>query len=842
MHLVRSKEDWFGDAVGMVGRASDLAALHEVIASGARCVTLVGPSGMGKSTLADALCRQLGDTRRLEPSALCGDAPSGPWAMVDLNRRPGPDQMGTLRRWIGGGLRLVCVAPAPLGLLGEAVHVVGPLELEAAAALLNRQCRLANSRFAVQSDQKTHAVVQAVGRWPLPIVLLGKRAGWMTLDEMMAWMEEPFELLVDPVGAGRHRSMAAAMEHWWEGSDDEVRVAVGRFSRFQGSFDLPAALAILGTEGVLDPISRLVAQGWLVRVPGQPRFFMPALVRAWVRRHHNDEAGARAFVDHHTAKADRWVRALDGVEGGTALVRLGADRDNFMSALELAGRLRPSGLPALTLAVCAALRSGGSRLEERMELLARALPHAGASELAVDLLSEAILVAAEQGEVARLENSLALLRTAGGANRQRVRVLSGEAMLTWARGDAKRARQLWEDARAAADPVEDARWCARLWLVSGKAAASLDPELASTQLRAAADGFAALEDEVGELRATAALAVLRCRAGCDDGVDGLHVSITHSKALGLSGLVGTLRSEMAVALYLSGRHDAAAAELQAAISRHRLMGDARSEVRAEAWLGAIACETGDIHSGWRALQRAILRLRRMQDRDGLLRALALAATYAASCDGLGSVSRCALEARDAAAGASTWLRGPLLALVEAAAATEAVRAARRAEGPVQELVSKAHGALARLEAMVTKGGDWRCLRQPTAMLRDAAGGEGSSVQPVLRVADDATWFCAPGQAPVELWNRPQLRRVLDFLVEQRRAAPGVGVSKAEILKNCWPGERMLEQSAANRIYVSLSALRRLGLRGLIERCSEGYRLSMDVEIRRVQGRSSRDRV
>ena len=43
----------------------------------------------------------------------------------------------------------------------------------------------------------------------------------------------------------------------------------------------------------------------------------------------------------------------------------------------------------------------------------------------------------------------------------------------------------------------------------------------------------------------------------------------------------------------------------------------------------------------------------------------------------------------------------------------------------------------------------------------------------------------------------------------------------ELLQRGWPGEQVTVEAGANRVYVALAQLRRLGMRDVIERCEHG---------------------
>lgn len=93
-----------------------------------------------------------------------------------------------------------------------------------------------------------------------------------------------------------------------------------------------------------------------------------------------------------------------------------------------------------------------------------------------------------------------------------------------------------------------------------------------------------------------------------------------------------------------------------------------------------------------------------------------------------------------------------------------------------------------------------------------------------------TWFRPPGATVVELKRRRVICRVYGALYERRLTRPGEPVLLGELLAEGWPGERVLARSGANRVYVALTTLRKLGLRGAIIRTKRGYLLDPELEV------------
>jgi DNA-binding NtrC family response regulator len=128
---------------------------------------------------------------------------------------------------------------------------------------------------------------------------------------------------------------------------------------------------------------------------------------------------------------------------------------------------------------------------------------------------------------------------------------------------------------------------------------------------------------------------------------------------------------------------------------------------------------------------------------------------------------------------------------------------RELEAFVEEAVIESDGdALIGLPARA-RG---EALREPAAVVVAGSGG----------------WFEPRNGDRVQLAHRKNLARILAALLVQRQAQPGVALSVPELIEAGWPGEQMSDKSGANRVYVALTTLRRLGLRDVIERTKDGY--------------------
>lgn len=106
------------------------------------------------------------------------------------------------------------------------------------------------------------------------------------------------------------------------------------------------------------------------------------------------------------------------------------------------------------------------------------------------------------------------------------------------------------------------------------------------------------------------------------------------------------------------------------------------------------------------------------------------------------------------------------------------------------------------------------------------------------VVDEEVTRVRVGSTPsLPLGSRRALRRILSALIEQHQRRPGEAIAVTELVAAGWPGESLIFEAAANRVYVALSSLRKLGLDGVIERCDGGWRLAPGTTVR-IEGQAA----
>jgi hypothetical protein len=98
-----------------------------------------------------------------------------------------------------------------------------------------------------------------------------------------------------------------------------------------------------------------------------------------------------------------------------------------------------------------------------------------------------------------------------------------------------------------------------------------------------------------------------------------------------------------------------------------------------------------------------------------------------------------------------------------------------------------------------------------------------------RVARDGTWFLTALQGRVDLEERPELAAMLGAL-----ASEAVGDKRhldwRALFEKAWPGEPPQQRAGASRVFVAISALRKLGLDRTLVRHVDGYSLEASAEV------------
>jgi hypothetical protein len=103
-----------------------------------------------------------------------------------------------------------------------------------------------------------------------------------------------------------------------------------------------------------------------------------------------------------------------------------------------------------------------------------------------------------------------------------------------------------------------------------------------------------------------------------------------------------------------------------------------------------------------------------------------------------------------------------------------------------------------------------------------------SLPPGVVMGIEPVWIEGPDGVRHELGQAH--RRIISALTRLHRHAPGRALTIQELLEAGWPGERPISPAGTNRVHVVLAQLRRIGMRGVIERYKDGYRIAPSANV------------
>ena len=346
-----SAPHWLED---LVGRADDLAAVHAALER-APLVTLVGPGGVGKSSLARVVAAQSAQSRS-------GDAPWVELAAVDAAApilalvaraldvevdalRPGDavrsiaqrdalvvldncehvlEAVGTLldamRTIPNRRVHVLATSRVALGLSGEAVVPVGPLSIESAAELFVTRAQAGRPLWNPSEvpAESIARLVDHLDRLPLTIEMAAARSRVMAFDELAQSVADGAPLLqvTHRATVRRHRSLGSLVQWSADLLDERHRSRFEGFSVFAGGVSARDAAAVLAPDdpdGIRFDLVSLAEQSLLAvdLVNGSTHYSMLATMRTvaggWLEGSGRGEGLRRRHAEH-------WAEVLEEID------------------------------------------------------------------------------------------------------------------------------------------------------------------------------------------------------------------------------------------------------------------------------------------------------------------------------------------------------------------------------------------------------------------------------------------------------------------------------------------------------------------------------------------------
>lgn len=341
-------------AVGsFVGRDGDLAVLAELVRDN-RLVTLTGFGGVGKTRLALTHASTLPQAWFVEL-----DSAADPLAALDTALGPNPLAAPVFSR-LGASLvvldncehvvdaaaalcvRLLAEAPdarvlatsrEPLGIPGEVVHAVAPLDLDHAVRLFSARV---GSAFDTDVARRVCAALDGI---PLALELAAARARSLSAEQLESRVDSRLRLLDRGArtGPARHRTLRAVIDWSWELLDDAERALLARLAVFVGGATAEAVHEVCGAGDLWDTedlLAALVEKSLVVRAGERYRLLETVREYAWEQ---NDVDPAR-HAAYYVALAERHEPLLRGAGQLESLRVFDAERANLDAAMAWAVR------------------------------------------------------------------------------------------------------------------------------------------------------------------------------------------------------------------------------------------------------------------------------------------------------------------------------------------------------------------------------------------------------------------------------------------------------------------------------------------------------------------------
>jgi predicted ATPase/transcriptional regulator with XRE-family HTH domain len=372
----------------LIGRDAEVADLAQALTDPSppgRPLTLVGVAGVGKSALALAVAHRVADRfaagvggvtideqgdvdETLATVAFVFGVADLPELAGRLARAPAlllldavdraPAKVRQAMRRLPDGLRVLAAGHAPLGVPGEEVWPVGPLELPppgteatleeveaypAAALFLHRLARVRPYPLAADEVPALVSLVRRLGGLPLALELAAAHGRLLRLPEILGRYGDR----VLDLGSGEHPTLREAVAGSYRLLSASEQYALRRLAVFRHRWSVELAEEVLGgTDDPLPMLDRLVSLG-LVGVSGarEHRFRLLDVVRDFATeqaaRTGELAPARRAHARAITDLAARTTAELSGPNPRPAVARLDYLAADIWAALSYAANAEP---------------------------------------------------------------------------------------------------------------------------------------------------------------------------------------------------------------------------------------------------------------------------------------------------------------------------------------------------------------------------------------------------------------------------------------------------------------------------------------------------------------------
>lgn len=373
-----------------IGRSEELETLGTLWSS-TRLVTLVGPGGVGKTRLASEhagstetyrICfvdfspLNAGDSMSnaviaalstIQPTIVSGGADSLQSLSVALSSEPtlliadncehiadaAAPFIGELLA-LSPELRILATSREPLGVQGEAIVRVQPLETQGphgdAAQLFRNLAMLANPTLHI-GDAESEQIVEICRRLdglPLAIELAAAKVRSMSINDISQRLDQRFSFLDGTRRSGdrRHQTLVALLDWTWNLLAEKEKIVAARLSLYPGGVTIESAHSVCedtveDANEMLDVLASLVDKSLLYRSDDRAtqstRYRMLETPRLYlaskIEESEESDTVSATVDDFFIRKAEELSPALRGHGQQQALISLDTERDNFYESL-----------------------------------------------------------------------------------------------------------------------------------------------------------------------------------------------------------------------------------------------------------------------------------------------------------------------------------------------------------------------------------------------------------------------------------------------------------------------------------------------------------------------------
>ena len=396
----RARTNLRAQLTSFVGRTDEVARVGKALQT-CRLITLVGPGGAGKTRLAAEVATAVRDSAPddaadgiwLAELAAVTDAADVPQAVLgaiglrESRLLPDGTQRITSRdartRLLEGladarallvldncehlidacahladallahspQLRIVATSREPLGITGESLFVVPPLDEDPAVRLFADRAAAVSADFSLDGESRPLIldIVRRLDGLPLAIELAAARLRTLPLAEISRRLTDRFRLLTggSRTALPRHRTLRAVVEWSWELLTPAERLLAERFSVFPAGATPAAAAAVCAGEGCAagelgadeadELLSSLVDKSLLQPLGDGTRLRMLETIREYgaEKLAARGEVGGlrRRHAAHYSGLMREAAPRLLTSDQLSWLTVLRADRDNILAAL-----------------------------------------------------------------------------------------------------------------------------------------------------------------------------------------------------------------------------------------------------------------------------------------------------------------------------------------------------------------------------------------------------------------------------------------------------------------------------------------------------------------------------